>query len=71
MKATLNVYSPGSKVTIGNDIDATILAVSIGPQNHTEYNCAYWNGYSRETQWLDQSEILPREQNTTKIGFVK
>jgi hypothetical protein len=67
----LNLIEPGSPVTIGESIPATVTSISIGPNNHTQYHVAWWDGNSRQAEWLEECEVQPASNTTTAIGFKK
>lgn len=68
---TIEVFSPGFNVTIGENIPAIILQVAIKRGGRVEYEVAWWNGRSRVTDWLIASEVQAdsQEMPITRIGF--
>jgi hypothetical protein len=64
-----DVYAPGTPVTIGDKIDAVIVALQIDAGWNVTYHVAWWNGNTRETQWLISDEITAAKESATTIGF--
>lgn len=70
MKPQLEVFQIGSPVYIGDHIEATILAISIYEHNRVSYQVAWWNGNTRNSEWLEQHEINATTKSPTmRIGF--
>ena len=71
MKKDLTVYSPGTKVTISEDIPAIIAEVLIKEGDHVLYQVVWWEKGSRKVEWLTISEItFSEEDEKRQIGFV-
>jgi len=70
MKKTdaIEVISPGSKVTIGEDITATILSVTIEPGGAVSYKAAWWSGRTRYQETIDASEVSETVDATNYLG---
>ena len=65
----MKVYSIGSHVRIGDNIMATVLEVCI-KSRAVQYRVVWWNKNTRNTEWLDASEVIPADgRETTQIGF--
>ena len=63
------IVEPGSRVRIAGDIEATVCRVSIAPGPHVTYEVAWWNGRTRQCQWLETHE-LTNLFRTRQIGFL-
>lgn len=64
-----DVYAPGTPVTIGDKIDALIVAVQIDSGWSVTYQVAWWNGNTRELEWITADEISAANDGPTTIGF--
>ena len=69
----MEVYSPGTRVVLDEDISATIIGVTILAENVLQYQCAWWNGKSRSKDWIKPSEITDIDNGSKKIkiGFLQ
>jgi len=66
----IEVIMPGSPVTIGEKINATVLQVCITDKCHVTYQCAWFDGNTRCCQWLEQIEVTRTEETAgQRIGF--
>ena len=66
----MELYSPGTNVLLDEDIEATIVTVSIHSNNYIQYECAWWNGLTRTREWFNECEItLNKQDKDLKIGF--
>ena len=73
MKPAISIIGPGTKVLLGigddKEVAGIVRQVSIGADG-IEYQCAYWDGNTRNLDWLTEGEVSdacagPR----TVIGF--
>ena len=67
----MEVYEPGTRVVLSDDIVATIVTVAIHSGDYIQYECAWWSGEARTREWFHDSEIevLNKEDKPRKIGF--
>lgn len=66
----LHLFAIGSKVKIGNNIEATVRNIEIYQNNGVYYNCSWWDGDVYRTQLLTESEVSePSESQRVLIGF--
>ncbi len=62
----------GSAVTIANDISAIITGIMIEAKVHITYRCAWWDGRTRNSEWLEQFEVTRTDETQgVTIGFHK
>ena len=68
----MEVYEPGTKVILDEDLHATIITVSIHAGNYIQYECAWWSGSSRTREWFTEDDIvkLDKREEGLQIGFV-
>lgn len=64
----MEVIAIGSTVTLADDIDAIVTAVCIRGNGIT-YECSWWNGRSRCSEWLSDCEIKVKPATVNRIGF--
>lgn len=64
-----DVLSPGSNVLIGDDIQAHIVGVWLRAEGYVAYECAWWDGRSRCTEWLPATEVRKRPLSNPSVGF--
>lgn len=66
----MEIYKPGSDVTIGGNIDAKIISAHIsGEECRLVYNVVWWSGNTRTEAVLEEFEIQPKKVTKKKIGF--
>jgi predicted transcriptional regulator len=66
---TVEVLAQGSAVIIGENIEATITAVTLRDQN-IFYEVVWWDGRIRRCEWLQRKELkVTGKGKTIKIGF--
>ena len=67
----MQVMRPGTKGVIDDEIQATITSVAIHVGDYIQYQCAWWNGDSRNTEWFHENnlEALDKRKKKIKIGF--
>jgi len=68
----ITVFKPGSKVTIGGDIAATVKQVCLQSDGVT-YEIVWWSERTRNTQWFADFEVnAPKDGKPElgKVGFV-
>lgn len=66
----ISVLSVGRNVKIGRNVDGIITAVCLR-NNRIMYEVAWWDRCNRVTQWLEEFEVAPADddQRITMIGF--
>ena len=68
----LNLLRVGSKVIIGEDINAIITGINIRDKDYVTYECSWWNNGTNSTGWMLPSEITETKNSSrVKIGFSK
>ena len=66
----LEVLAPDSRVMLSGEIEAGILAVSIGPNAHVRYEVVWWDGKKRRVEWVEAVEVAPVGTDAPlQIGF--
>lgn len=70
MSQTIEVIAPGSTVLVGGDIEAVVLALSLG-RDGLQYKVAWWDGRTRTEQWVDQLEVCSRESAAGRNGTIR
>ncbi len=53
----IELIQVGSPVTVGEDIQATVTGIAIDAKCRVTYQCAWWNGRDRQSEWLEQFEV--------------
>ena len=48
---------------------AEIIEISIGPKNHIQYKCVWWDGRSRKNEWFEEFEIRPTDNQLSHNSF--
>ena len=68
----MELYAPGTKVLLDEDLSATITTVAIHAGNHVQYECAWWNSGTRVREWFTEDDIvkLDKREEGLQIGFV-
>lgn len=67
----IDVYEIGSEVCLGENITATINAVTISGDGHNvQYECVWWSEGARNVEWVRPREIN-QPVNTRRIGFLE
>ena len=67
---TLQVMQLGSPIIIGESIPARIVGIAIDIKMRITYRCAWWDGRTRHSEWLEQCEVLPTNgTQIVKMGF--
>lgn len=51
------IIKPGSKITIGGDIPAEIVAVAVFPDDSISYRVAWWDGRQRQEESFYPNQI--------------
>lgn len=65
----IEVVRPGSRATIGGDVEAVVLAVMLMTDG-IQYKVAWWDGRCRNEAWIEPAEIGPGpEVERVKVGF--
>lgn len=68
----VSVLPIGTPVRIGKDVRAIVTEICIRGGDSVQYQCAWWDGLERKTEWLDQNEVSPDWDVDAKqvlIGF--
>ncbi len=66
----LNVIRPGSTVTIGGDIEGTVVQLSIAASDHVQYQVEWWDAKTRRIEWLEAFAVEASEpRDRVAIGF--
>lgn len=68
-KNTIELNKIGTKVKLADDIDGTVISISITGDNNITYKCGWWNGRSYSTEYFSTTEITPITEEKIKIGF--
>lgn len=72
---TLTVIPIGTPVNVGTPDDpivATVSAFSVrGRASSIQYECVWWDGKTRKSEWVDESELWTTNKKPLKIqiGF--
>lgn len=69
--STMILFALGTQVQIGSDrdIDGEIIGINI-TNDGAQYQVAWWNGRTRQAEWLYPQEIMPVDSaGRMKIGF--
>lgn len=74
MERTIRVFAPGTEVAIapgGDHIRGKIVEVAINDGGTIQYRVAWWNGRTRNCDWLSASEVSWTDgAERVRIGFV-
>jgi len=65
----MEVFKPGTKVSIHDDIQATINKVLITRSENCLYECVWWDGRTRKEGYLHPEEFQVVEGDKQTIGF--
>jgi uncharacterized protein YodC (DUF2158 family) len=67
----MEVFRPGTEVLLKNELPAIVVGVSIYSDDTIQYQCAWWNGRSRNKDWIKPCEIVSAVNSSSKmkIGF--
>jgi hypothetical protein len=66
----LQVFKPGTTVTVGDDVPAIVRQACIAADGVT-YEVAWWSDRTRIVQWLSEHEVKARDRTELrKVGFV-
>ena len=66
----IEVMQIGSPVTLSDDIPARITSISIDENCRITYQCVWWNGRTRTSEWLEQFEVTRTDETQgMTIGF--
>jgi len=68
-KNSIELHRIGSKVKLADDVEGTIIAISIRGNNYITYECSWWNGRSHDSKWFHSDEIEITSTEKTRIGF--
>ena len=63
----IEVHKPGSIVRAGK-VDVLVTELSISSSMHVQYKCVWWNGATRNSEWLSELEING-EAPEMRVGF--
>lgn len=67
----IEVRSIGSAVMLTGDVLATITAINITGQRPAKvsYQCVWWDGRNRCSEWVEAFEVADRDAAPIAIGF--
>lgn len=66
----IEVIAPGSQVRLSGGIVAGVLQVNVMPNFHVQYQCVWWDGNTRNTQWVEAWEVTTEaDDKPLRIGF--
>ena len=65
----MEIYKPGTKIKIHDEIEGVITQVIIIQTENCLYKCAWWNGRTRIEEFLYEMEFSTDGQNKKPIGF--
>lgn len=74
---TISVFPVGTLVHVGPTGDPIVAVVRqvcvLGLAHCVQYECVWWDGKTRTTGWLDESEVKAANQKpvTIRIGFTQ
>lgn len=67
----MNIYEIGKRITLNNNIPATIEEILIKSRNFVLYHVVWWSGRDRKTEWVTDREFEPEDYRQEEIGFIK
>ena len=68
--ASLTLLPIGTKVLVGDSVEATVCEISISKHDRVQYRCAWWDGNTRHSDWLEQHEVTAnKDASAMPIGF--
>lgn len=66
----MEVYKPGTKVKLIDDIIGNIRAINIDSSHGIQYEIIWWSNRERKTSWLEPFEIKEFDtKEQLQIGF--
>ena len=66
----VEVIQVGSPVTLADNIPATIAGILIHDKCRITYECAWWDGQTRHSEWLEEFEVTRTDESQDRtIGF--
>lgn len=67
----IEVFSPGTSVTIGDDVAAQVVSVQIiNDPPRVSYNVEWWEGRTRHEGWFSEWQVREGEvRSPLAIGF--
>ncbi len=66
----IEVMQVGSPVTLADNIPATITGILIHDKCRVTYQCVWWDGQTRNSEWLEQFEVTRTDEaQGMTIGF--
>ncbi len=67
----IEVYDVGTLVVIGGDIEGFVVCVAIYANDRIMYQVSWWNGKTRNCEWLEDWEVIHKAPCTSKVvGFI-
>jgi uncharacterized protein YodC (DUF2158 family) len=69
-RAGLQLLSIGRTVKLAGDVQAVITSINISDKHHVTYKCTWWNGLSRQSEWVESFELEPMETERADLGFI-
>ena len=65
----IEVIQVGTGVTLLNGSEAVVSAICIRGTDAVTYECSWWDGSSRQTDWFLEKEFSSLGQERRGIGF--
>lgn len=68
----VQVWGPGTDVSVNDDIPAVVVQVCLSgsPSDpHIQYQVAWFDGRTRHVQWLETSEVAATAGKKVPVGF--
>ena len=66
----IEVMQVGSLITLSDDIPARITGIAIDEKCRITYQCVWWDGRTRKSEWLEQFEVTRTDETQDiAIGF--
>ena len=53
----VDIYPPGTKVTIGDRIEGLVIKVEIRENRTVSYCVVFWNSNVRNETWMSEKEV--------------
>lgn len=65
----IEVLSLNTEVLIDKDIPAVVRGITIYSPTWVKYLCVWWDERNRKEEWLEMSEIKPKDEKRTTVKF--
>lgn len=69
----MEIFTPGTEILIAHcELRAFINCAALYAHGGTLYEVVWWKDGTRNSAWLNESEIVPTESSTAKkkVGFI-